>query len=82
MREGDNGERLQEIRSIPLLIPTLTEKQVSVRYQEEEGKEHEEPVCVGTQAEGELQAYIWRKYEHINIAACAIKSHVPTCLDY
>ena len=34
---------LLEIGSIPLLIPTLAEKQVSVGDEEEEGKEDEEP---------------------------------------
>ena len=37
-----------------MLIPKVGDE-------EEEGKEDEEHVCVGTQAEGELKVYIWRK---------------------
>ena len=57
MREGDNGERWLKIGSSHLLIPTVVEKQVTVGGEEEEGKEDEEPICVGTQAEGELKVY-------------------------
>ena len=57
MREGDDGERLLNIGSIPLLIPTFIGKQVSVGDKEEEGKEDKEPICVGTQTEGELKVY-------------------------
>ena len=57
MREGDNCERLLKIGSIPLLIPTSAEKEVSVGGTEEEGNEDEEPICVGTQVEGELKVY-------------------------
>ena len=64
MREGDNGERLLKIGSIPLLIPTSIEKQVSVGDEEEEGKEDEEHVCVGTQAIGELKVYIHRRRQN------------------
>ena len=39
--EGDSGERLLKIGSIPLLIPTSVEKQASIGDIEEEGKEHE-----------------------------------------
>ena len=49
------------MRSIPLLIPTSAEKQVSIGDKEEEGKEDEEPICVGTQAEGELKVCIRRR---------------------
>ena len=63
MREGDNGERLLKIGSIPLLIPTSIEKQVSVGDEEEEGKEDEEHVCVGIQAERELKVYTRRKMQ-------------------
>ena len=55
--EGDSGERLLKIGSIPLLIPTLVEKQVSVGDEEEEGKVEEELVFVGTEAEEELNVY-------------------------
>ena len=55
--EGDSGERLLKIGSIPLLIPTRVEKQVSVGDEEEEGKVEEELVFVGTEAEEELNVY-------------------------
>ena len=75
--EGDSGERLLKTGSIPLLIVTPAEKQVSIG-DKEEGKE-EELVCIGTRAEGELkgvyseQVAEGRKYEHVFNATCAIK---------
>ena len=87
MREGDNGERLLKIGSIPLLIPTSIEKQVSVGDEEEEGKEEEEHVCVGTQAEGELKVYTRRRRQkegNINMSTMPLKpsSPIPRLLNY
>ena len=52
MREGENGERLLKIGSIPLLIPTLVEKQVSIGDEEEEGKEDEDLYVLGLKLRG------------------------------
>ena len=44
-----------------MLIPTPIEKQVSEGDEEEEVKEDEEPLYVGTRVEGELKVYTRRR---------------------
>ena len=77
MREGDNCERLLKIGSIPLLIPTSAERQVSVG-DKEEGKEDEEPICVGTQAEGELKVYTRKRRQKDGNVNTSSAPHVPS----